>query len=82
MFFKTNCTKKLDTINNFFNITKAYKSKENILSANAETICSQDNRQTIIGRETCLKIKNKKQKTCKKLIKIVPIIAIFCHISQ
>ena len=65
MFFKTTCTKKLDKINNFLNITKAYKSKENILSAKEESRCSQDNRQIIIERETCLKSKNKKQKPAK-----------------
>ena len=46
---KPTCTKKLEKVNKFFNITKAYKSKEKFLSANRASRCSQNNRPVIIG---------------------------------
>ena len=77
---KNNSLKKLEKVTKFFNISKTYKSKERIPSANRVSRCSQNNRQVIIRNETCLKTKTKNCK--KKLRKTVPIFAIFCHISQ
>ena len=67
----------------FLIITKAYKSKEKFFSANRTYRSSQNNRQAIIAKETCLKKQKKPRKIAKKKIrKIVRIFAIFCHISQ
>ena len=49
---KTTFTEKLEKVTKFFNISKTYKSKENIPSANRLSRCSQNNRQVIIGKET------------------------------
>ena len=59
-FLKTTCTKKQEKGNIFFNITKAYKSKEKYLSANRACRCSQDKRQVIIGYKTCKKTEKKR----------------------
>ena len=45
----TTFTKKLEKVLKFFNISKAYKSKEKFLPANTVSRCSQTNRQAIIG---------------------------------
>ena len=80
---KTTCTKKLEKVSKFLNITKAYISIEKFFSANRAFRCSQNNRQVKIVYETCLKKQKKKpEKLQKKLRKIVPMFAIFCHISH
>ena len=61
---KTTFTEKLEKVTKFFNISKTYKSKKNILSANRVSRCSQNNRQVIIGKESLLKTE-KKRKTAK-----------------
>ena len=43
---KTTFTEKLEKV---FKISKGYKSKEKLLSANSVSGCSQNNRQVIIG---------------------------------
>ena len=49
---KTTFTEKLEKVTKFFNISKTYKSKDKIPSANRVTRCSQNIRQVIIGKET------------------------------
>ena len=49
---KTTFTEKREKVTKFFNISKTYKSKEKIPSANRVSRCSQNNRQVIIGKET------------------------------
>ena len=78
---KKTFNEKLEKVTKIFNISKRYKSKEKFPSANRVSRCLKNNRQVIIGKKTSLKTQ-KKTKNCKKLRKIVPIFAIFCHISQ
>ena len=61
---KTTFTEKLEKVTKFFNISKAYKSKEKFPSVNRVFRCSQNKKQVIIGSGTLLKIK-KKRKTAK-----------------
>ena len=49
---KTTITAKLEKLLNFLMFQKTYKSKEKFDSANRVFICSQNNRQVIIGKET------------------------------
>ena len=46
---KSTFTENLEKIMKFFNISKAYKSKEKFPSANSVSRLSQNNRQVIIG---------------------------------
>ena len=48
-FLKTTFTKKLGKVIKFFNISKAYKSKEKFPSDNRVSRCSQSDRQVIIS---------------------------------
>ena len=71
----------MEKVSKFLNITKAYIYKEKFFSANRASRYSQNNRQIIIVYGTCLK-KQKKTEKLQKLRRIVPMFAIFCHISQ
>ena len=79
---KTTFTENLEKNTKFFKISKTYKSKEKFPSANRVSRCSQNNRQASHNRHRNLAKNREKTKNCKKLRKIVPIFAIFCHISQ
>ena len=45
---KTTFTEKLEKVTKFFNISKAYTSKEKFHSANRVSRCSENNRKVII----------------------------------
>ena len=71
---KTTFTEKLEKVTRFFNISKAYKSKEKFPSVNRVSRCSQNKSH---NRLRNFAKNRKKAKNCKKLMKIVPIFAIF-----
>ena len=76
--FKTTCTKKLEKVTNFLILQNHIKPKKNSF----QRIGYIDARKTIGNHNRLRKDRNKNEKLKKKLRKIVPIFAIFCHISQ